>query len=70
MSTQIAYQILGSGSFNLQNIVKKFKEVYAEKGANEKLASIADQEHEELSDVIGEFVAEFTDVVIKNTAEE
>ena len=70
VSTQIAYRILGSGSFNLQNIVKKFKDVYAEKGANEKLASIADQEHEELSDVIGEFAAEFTDVVIKNTAAE
>ena len=66
VSTQIAYQLLGGGSFSLQSIVEKFKEVYAKKGTNDKLVAIAEKKHEELSGVVGEFAAELTDVVISS----
>ena len=66
VSTQISYQLLGGGSFSLQSIIEKFKEVYAKKGTNDKLVAIAEKKHEELSGVVGEFAAELTDVVISS----
>ena len=56
------------GSFTLKDVFKKFKEVYAKKGGDEKLQDIAEKKHEELSDVLGEFAAVLTDVVINKPA--
>ena len=65
VSTQLAYQLLFGSSFSFESVVKKFKEVYAEKGGNERLSAIARQRHEELSDITGEFAAKFTDMIIQ-----
>lgn len=64
VSAQFAYQLFFSESFTLESIMLKFKEVYANKGRNKKLVSIARRKHEEAADIAGEFAAEFTDIVI------
>ena len=64
VSAQIGYQLLFGNGFSLESVFKKFKEVYAERGGQEKLVAIAEKKHEELSNVVGEFAAELTDVVI------
>ena len=69
VSTQLAYKLLFDGGFSLESVVKKFKDVYAARGSNETLATIVRQKHEELSDVAGEFAAEFTDVMVQKITE-
>ena len=64
VSAQIAYQLLFSESFTLESVLQKFKEVYAKKGHNANLVSIANRKHEDLADIAGEFGAELTDVII------
>lgn len=63
ISTQFAYKLLFTSSFSFENIVKKFKDVYSEKGSNKSLVSVA-QKKEDLDDVAGEFAAELTAVII------
>ena len=65
VSTQLAYQLLFGSSFSFESVVKKFKEVYVEKGGNEHLSAIVRQRHEELSDITGEFTAKLTDMMIQ-----
>ena len=66
VSAQIAYQLVFSESFTFESVIQKFKEVYAKKGRNTNLVSIASKNHEDLADIAGEFGAELTDVMIEN----
>ena len=68
LSIRFTYNLFFSNTFSFETIVQKFKEVYAKRGHNKVLASIAQQEHEELADVAGEFAAEFTDVMINKAS--
>ena len=67
VSTQFAYKLFFSSSFSFESVVQKFKEVYAERGANGPLVSVA-RDKEELEEVAGEFAVVIADAVISKNA--